>query len=95
VVRDLAAGGLLKGTIANLFSLRPGLEATTADASNPLVVFFRPSAIALAQDGKNSGNEAMVFHEALHGITNLTDSQLETDLLGHPTNTSDEIDKYN
>jgi hypothetical protein len=63
------------------------IVALTWLGHRPLHVFFDPMRIALSgEGGKNIGNEALIFHEALHGFTNKTDSQLKTLLgLGGPT----------
>ena len=42
----------------------------------PLLVFFDPAAIGLNGEGKNIGNESVIFHEALHGFTGLFDEQI-------------------
>ena len=55
-------------------------SAATETPSYPLTVFFRPSgtyAIQLANNGKSAFNEAMFFHEALHGITGQGDKNLQ------------------
>jgi len=43
----------------------------------PFKSFFRPAAIDLSQGGVNDFNMGLLFHEALHGITGLGDSQLQ------------------
>jgi hypothetical protein len=57
----------------------PGLMATAwggPGGHKPLYVFFRPAFIKLNAEGKNIGNEALIFHEALHGFTGLGDNDL-------------------
>src|SRR5215472_9442371 len=41
-----------------------------------------PSEIVLDSDGKNLTNEALVFHESLHGITGEIDNGIQRLLLG-------------
>jgi hypothetical protein len=56
-------------------------SAATETPSDPLTIFFRPSGtygIQLSNSGKNPFNEAMFFHEALHGITGQGDINLQT-----------------
>jgi hypothetical protein len=48
-------------------------SADTGTPSYPLLTFFKPTSILYSNLGKNRGNEAMVFHEALHGQTGLPD----------------------
>ena len=52
-------------------------QAISATPNNPLVIFFNPSEILYDNVGNNLGNEALIFHEALHGITGKFDSELE------------------
>jgi hypothetical protein len=72
----------------------PQLDAVTIGGNNPLIVFFRPSSINMASNGSNEDNEAMIFHEALHGLTSIPDQQLEDDLLGSHGSASSVIDDY-
>jgi hypothetical protein len=54
--------------------------ALTETPSDPFTVFFRPSGkygIQLTSNGKNLFNEAVFFHESLHGISGQSDSFLE------------------
>jgi hypothetical protein len=97
-----ALGRLGKGnpTIAEYFANNNGgtsdkvVEAVTIGGNDPLIVFFRPSAIETANSGITLNNKAMVFHEALHGMTNLADDQLEEDLLNTHGQPSVIIDQY-
>jgi hypothetical protein len=52
-------------------------DASAGTPSKPLLVFFRPNAIGFTSLGKNLGNEGMIFHEALHGLTGEDDDTLE------------------
>jgi hypothetical protein len=52
------------------------LAALTWRGHEPLHVFFDPFFIVLEDDGRNLGNEALIFHEALHGFTNFPDEVL-------------------
>jgi hypothetical protein len=75
-------------SVQDYMEANPDHEAETGTPSNPLLTFFRPSSILDASQGDNLGNEANVFHEALHGITGLEDMQIlsilgfKTDLQG-------------
>ena len=58
-----------------------GDHALAGRGFDPLYVFFDPAAIGLiGEGGKNLGNESLIFHEALHGWTSLTDDQLKARL---------------
>jgi hypothetical protein len=57
-----------------------GTTAETGTPSNPLLTFFRPSAILTNSQGRNQANEGLLFHEALHGFTGLQDSNILDDL---------------
>lgn len=83
-------------TISDYFANNPGTLAATIGGNDPLIVFFRPSvdAISFQNGGANIDNEAEVFHEALHGFTNLLDNQIEQDLLNISGQPSDVIDQY-
>jgi hypothetical protein len=48
-------------------------SALSGTPSNPLLVFIRPSVVLFDNLGQNRGNEALIFHEALHGYTGLND----------------------
>ncbi|HUO30111.1 MAG TPA: hypothetical protein VMU80_12905, partial [Bryobacteraceae bacterium] len=52
-------------------------QAVSGTPSPFLITFFKPSFILLNSAGKNLGNEATIFHEALHGITGQYDISLE------------------
>jgi Periplasmic binding protein domain len=74
-------------TIKASFQDDPTQSAATETPSYPLTVFFRPSgtyAIQQANNGKNAFNEAMFFHEALHGITGQGDKNLQA-VFGYQT----------
>ena len=43
-------------------------------------MFFDPAFIGLNAEGKNLGNEALIFHDALHGFTSLYELQLRAAL---------------
>jgi hypothetical protein len=58
----------------------PDTAALAWTPHDPLYVFFNPQWIGLNAAGRNLGNEALIFHEALHGFTGLTDDQLLTAL---------------
>ncbi|HXE90793.1 MAG TPA: hypothetical protein VNK82_07520 [Terriglobales bacterium] len=73
---------LLDGrTVDRHFALSPTTVAATCtgrpEGCGPLKTFFRPSAIDLSQGGVNDANLSLLFHEALHGSTGLTDIQLQ------------------
>ena len=63
--------------VRDFFYSFPGDSALARLESEPLLVFFRPSAIGFPNSGKNKGNEASIFHEALHGITGLEDPAIK------------------
>ena len=63
------------GPVKELFQ-DPGVGATAWGDHRPLYVFFRPALINPTAKGKNLGNEALIFHEALHGFTRLGDNDL-------------------
>lgn len=67
-------------TVASHFG--PGDEAITKPGSSPFTVFVNPSFIDTSGFGANVDNEAMLFHEALHGITGFNDPTLQLNLLG-------------
>jgi Glucodextranase, domain B/Bacterial Ig-like domain (group 2) len=65
-------------TVAYFFQISgPDLDAATTPQSSPLQIFFRPSAISLANGGANAFNMATIFHEGFHGKTGITDSNLQ------------------
>jgi hypothetical protein len=85
---------LRRKTIAEYFaSFNGALDAVTVGGNNPLIVFFRPGAIELSGNGDNTDNEALVFHEALHGFTALSDDAIERDL-GLSSAVTEVIDQY-
>jgi hypothetical protein len=49
--------------------------ALTQTPGKPLLTFVRPQSVGPSTAGKNLGNEALIFHEALHGLTGLQDFQ--------------------
>jgi hypothetical protein len=55
------------------FNSNPDASAVTATPSYPLLAFFRPEAIGFNNLGRNLGNEGIVWHEALHGMTGQDD----------------------
>jgi len=55
-------------------------DALTMTPGNPLLTFFRPESIGSSSSGQNLGNEALIFHEALHGFTGLQDDPILTSL---------------
>jgi hypothetical protein len=67
---------LLTVAVEDKFAGDSSLDALTKTPGNPLFTFFRPSSILDASQGQNLGNEANIFHEALHGKTGLQDPQL-------------------
>jgi hypothetical protein len=64
------------GTISDDFRTQLLDDAITETPSWPFTVFFRPSSIETVNDGKTLENEAMFFHEALHGFTAKSDLSL-------------------
>jgi hypothetical protein len=58
------------------FPLEPLQIAMAGLNKKPFLVFVRPEYISFANLGKNLGNEALIFHEALHGFTGLKDKAL-------------------
>jgi hypothetical protein len=72
---------LCSGTsVKEEFQAKPKVIAETDRPSKPLLVFWRPKAIILANGGVNIGNEATIIHEALHGLTGLKDEDILTAL---------------
>jgi hypothetical protein len=69
-------------TVEDYFKNTLTSDAETGTPSKPLLVFFRPSSIIYNNLGANLGNEGLVFHEALHGLTGKKDDQI-LDLLGY------------
>jgi hypothetical protein len=68
------------GTVKEHFENDSRENAAADTPSYPLLVFFRPTSLGFNDSGKNKGNEALIFHEALHGYTRKTDLQILTDL---------------
>ncbi len=58
------------------FEENPLTDARSGTPSNPLLTFFRPSYILYQSLGDNLGDEATIFHEALHGLTGVTDTSI-------------------
>jgi hypothetical protein len=73
---------ILLTSIGSYLSVNAETSALTETPSNPLRTYFRPSDILSSSAGKNLGNEAMIFHEALHGFTGKFDQTLEQYLTG-------------
>jgi len=65
----------------------PDTSALTETPGVPQLTFWRPSSIVPASQGKNIGNEADVFHEAIHGLYGLKDDAVLS-LLGYTTDLS-------
>ena len=76
-----ACNSVLDWTVAHYFQLQ-GCDtgAATALHRTPLRTFFNPNAIAITSFGETDGNLAVLFHEALHGLTGLGDSDLQSRL---------------
>ncbi len=71
---------ILVQTVKDEFETSQDEDAASATPSYPMLAFFRPSVIGFNNLGRNLGNEGTLFHEALHGITGLTDFEIEEDL---------------
>lgn len=69
-------------TVEDYFKGHLTTDAETGTPSNPLLIFFRPSSIVYESVGQNLGNEGLIFHEALHGMTGKYDLSL-LGLLGY------------
>jgi hypothetical protein len=67
---------ILFTSVGDKFSAMPKTDALTGTPSNPLLTFLRPTSILFNTLGKNVGNEALIFHEALHGYTGRMDMDL-------------------
>lgn len=92
-------GGLLRlwngnRQVQDTFYMVSGAMALTSPKSDPFAVFFRPSGIGFANSSMNQGNEATIFHEALHGITGLKDSEIQARLLLPQVPATCNIDAY-
>jgi YD repeat-containing protein len=66
--------------VQDAFATSPSRGALTATPQSPMLSFLRPQFIGFPATGKNLGNEATLFHEALHGWTGLLDDDLLTRL---------------
>jgi hypothetical protein len=55
----------------------PDAYASTMGGQTPLTVFFNPYNFDKSGEGVNLENMALLFHEGLHGFTNMTDVQLQ------------------
>ena len=62
--------------VAGYIAADPDRGAVSALSSARLLTFFRPSFILFPNSGENIGNEATLFHEALHGYTGIPDMSL-------------------
>jgi len=60
---------LLNGDSVEKYFREHSDTAVTGTPSHPLITFVRPSSVLYNSAGKNRGNESLIFHEALHGIT--------------------------
>jgi len=72
---------ILGRTVQQFFRFNKGTNAVTHTPHYPLLIFFDPTTIAFDNLGANLQSEGTLLHEALHGMTGLDDSQLES-LLG-------------
>jgi alpha-tubulin suppressor-like RCC1 family protein len=76
------------GWFWNWFSVQHQFESDPKDVAlswlgvTPPHVFFNPAYIGLEAQGKNIGNESVIFHEVLHAWTGKSDDELR-DLLEH------------
>jgi hypothetical protein len=70
--------------VGDFLANNPTAGAVTGTPSNPLLTYFRPSIILYPSLGDNLGNEGMIFHEALHGLTGMLDEQLLRELGVNP-----------
>ena len=68
-------------TVAQTFA--PGTMAETLPGANSLIMFASPDAVDMSNFGTNAPNEAMLFHEALHGVSGIaSDQTIQMRLLG-------------
>jgi hypothetical protein len=67
-------------SIGEYMSSHSGVDAITGTPSYPLLTFFRPDPVGFQALGRNLGNEAVIFHEALHGISKQFDNDILTQL---------------
>lgn len=63
-------------TVSDYIAHNAGTDAVTDTPSYPLLTFLNPQSILWGSSGRNLGNEALIFHEALHGMTHLFDSSI-------------------
>jgi hypothetical protein len=70
----------LNQEVKDVITAAGNVDASTGTPSNPLLAFFRPGAIGFNSSGQNLGNEQMLFHEALHGLTGKYDNQIQAAL---------------
>uniref|UniRef100_Q01V11 Cell surface receptor IPT/TIG domain protein n=1 Tax=Solibacter usitatus (strain Ellin6076) TaxID=234267 RepID=Q01V11_SOLUE len=69
-------------TVGDYFKAHPTSDAETGTPSSPLLTFYGASAIVYQNLGINLGNEGLIFHEALHGLTGKQDPTI-MGLLGY------------
>ena len=87
-------------TVADYFAQNNGqsgsgtLWAMTIGGNNPLIIFFNPTIIDTSNSGMTIANEALIFHESLHGMANLSDTQLENDFSLNSDSGSSVITQY-
>jgi hypothetical protein len=67
---------LLLQSVSSRFAEPSRPQALTQTPSRPLKAFFRPSLILFQNEGRNRGNEGLIFHEALHGLTGRGDAEI-------------------
>jgi len=72
---------------------QPAAGALTDTPGDPLLTFFRPQAIGYGGLGRNAGNESLIFHEALHGISGINDGFLLERLGFNALDSSCKVDK--
>ena len=63
-------------TSVQYYIAHPVSDAISGTPHDPLLVFFTPSSILYPSIGRNLGNESLIFHEALHGITGKDDGPM-------------------
>ena len=64
------------------FATDATLSALAWRRHTPPYIVSRPAHIKLEAEGRNLGNEALIFHEALHGFTGRHDNEIMVKLLG-------------
>jgi hypothetical protein len=90
-VTHLNCSSSISGSMKSFFANNLDATAATETPSYPFRTFLRPSSIETNNYGKTIDNEALLFHEALHGMTGLYDynpfgASVETNLgLGPPS----------